>query len=89
MRPKDGGGLKVAAFPSRFLNLTSDFEFAGWGSTTRLQLEREDRQAGENKLQDIRCQTILGQFTATAMVGNAVCGSVFYALPAVVAVSGV
>lgn len=32
---------------------------------------------------------VLGQFTATAIVGNAVLGSVFYAFPAVALVSGV
>jgi hypothetical protein len=89
LRPKEGGGLKLDALPSRFLNLTNDFEFTGWGSLTHLQLGKEDRTFGEEKLQRIRCQSILGQFTASALAGNAVLGSVFYALPAVVAVSSV
>jgi hypothetical protein len=81
--------LKLDAFPSRFLNLTNDFEFAGWGSLTHLQLGKEDRSSGEVNLQSIRRQSVLGQFTASALAGNAVLGSVFYALPAVVTVSSV
>jgi hypothetical protein len=88
-RPPEGGGLKLDASPSRFLNLTNDFEFAGWGSSTHLQLGREECTIGEDKLQCIRQQSVLGQFTASALAGNAVLGSVFYALPAVVAVSSV
>lgn len=89
LRPTEGGGLKLDASPSRFLNLTNDFEFAGWGSLTHLRLGREECTIGENKLQGIRQQGVLGQFTASALAGNAVLGSVFYALPAVVAVSSV
>ena len=89
LRPKEGGGSKFDALPSRFLNLTNKFEFAGWGTLTHLRLVQEDRDSGEAKLKDIRCQSLLGQFTASALAGNAVLGSVFYALPAVVAVSSV
>lgn len=89
MRPKEGGGLKIDALPSRFLNLTNDFEFAGWGTLAHLRLGQGDRTSGEAKLQGIRCQNVLGQFTASALAGNDVLGSVFYALPAVVAVSSV
>ncbi|KAJ7652948.1 AAAP amino acid permease [Mycena rosella] len=74
---------------SRFLNLSSDFEFAGWGSFARLKLTTEDHTIGEERLQNLRRARLLGQFTGTALPGNAVLGSVFYALPAVVAVSGV
>lgn len=89
MRPKDGGGLKYTALPSRFLNLTNNFEFAGWGTRTKVQLRDEDRKAGEHALDKTRRRCVLGQFTASALAGNAVLGSVFHALPAVVAVSGV
>lgn len=89
MRPEDGRGLKHAALPSRFLNLTNDFEFAGWGTRAAVQLSEEDRMAGEHALDETRRKCVLGQFTASALAGNAVLGSVFYALPAVVAVSGV
>ncbi|KAJ6537397.1 amino acid permease-domain-containing protein [Mycena vulgaris] len=77
------------ATASRFLNLSSDFEFAGWGSFSKLKLTSEDHAVGEDRLQRIRRARLLGQFTGTALPGNAVLGSVFYALPAVVAVSGV
>ncbi|KAJ6545327.1 amino acid permease-domain-containing protein [Mycena capillaripes] len=89
-RPPHGGGLKdTLATSSRFLNLSSDFEFAGWGSFLKLKLTDEDHTVGEERLQRIRRARLLGQFTGTALPGNAVLGSVFYALPAVVAVSGV
>ncbi|KAG6860603.1 hypothetical protein C0995_009424 [Termitomyces sp. Mi166 len=89
LRPRDGGGRKLPGLPSRFLHLPNDFEFAGWGSLTRINLTEDDRKAGENRLQEIRRQNVFGQFTASALAGNAVLGSVFYALPAVVAVSSV
>lgn len=89
-RPPEGGGLKQAlAPPSRFLNLSSDFEFAGWGSFSKIKLTRQDRAIGEGRLHRIQRARLLGQFTGTALPGNAVLGSVFYALPAVVAVCGV
>ncbi|KAJ6492057.1 amino acid permease-domain-containing protein [Mycena sanguinolenta] len=90
MRPPDGGGLKnTLATPSRFLNLSGDFEFAGWGTLSKLQLSGEDHRKGEERLDRIRGAGLLGQFTGAALSGNAVLGSVFYALPAVVAVCGV
>ncbi|RDB17279.1 hypothetical protein Hypma_001728 [Hypsizygus marmoreus] len=89
LRPKEGGGIKLTALPSRFLNLTNDFEFAGWGSFMNVTLSKDDHQVGEQRLQELRRQQILGQFTASALAGNAVLGSVFYALPAVVAVSSI
>ncbi|KAF9467230.1 amino acid permease-domain-containing protein [Collybia nuda] len=89
MRPENGGGTKHTALPSRFLNLPNDFEFAGWGTQTNVQLTNEDRRAGAHALDETRSKAILGQFTASALAGNAVLGSVFYALPAVVAVSSV
>jgi hypothetical protein len=90
MRPRDGGGLKdTLATASRFLNLSSDFEFAGWGSFSKLKLTSEDHTVGEERLQRIRRARLLGQFTGTALPGTAVLGGVFYTLPAVIAVSGV
>lgn len=75
--------------PSRFVNLSSSFEFAGWGTLTRLELDASDLAYGTNVIQIARRQKTLGQFTASALAGNAVLGSVFYALPAVVVASGV
>ncbi|KAJ7342876.1 amino acid permease-domain-containing protein [Mycena albidolilacea] len=90
MRPREGGGLKnTLATSSRFLNLSSDFEFAGWGTFSKLKLTGEDHRAGDERLQHLRGAGLLGQFTGAALSGNAVLGSVFYALPAVVAVCGV
>ncbi|KZS91996.1 hypothetical protein SISNIDRAFT_474934 [Sistotremastrum niveocremeum HHB9708] len=85
-RPLQGGGLKFTNTPTRFLNLSSDWEFAGWGSTLYLELTPEEFT---NSDVDISARQVLGQYTASAVAGNAVLGSVFYALPAVVALAGV
>lgn len=50
-------------------------------------LDPEDSLAGANRVRALRDQKVLGQFTASALAGNAVLGSVFYALPAVVGVA--
>ncbi|TCD62055.1 hypothetical protein EIP91_007531 [Steccherinum ochraceum] len=89
LRPKEGGGLKQTAVPSRFLNLSNTFEFAGWGTLTRLDLATDDIHKGDGDIQEARRERSLGQFTAAALAGNAILGSVFYALPAVVVVSNV
>ncbi|CAL1697826.1 unnamed protein product [Somion occarium] len=88
-RSRDGGGVKKAAIPSRFLNLSDTFEFSGWGTLSRIELDPSDISYGEKCIQDGRRAKTLGQFTASALAGNAVLGSVFYALPAVVIASGV
>lgn len=89
MRPRNGGGMKSTAVPSRFLNLSNSFEFSGWGTMTMLELNGATVRKGEEDIQNTRRAATLGQFTASALAGNAVLGSVFYALPAVVLVSGV
>ncbi len=86
-RRKDS--VKVTTVPSRFLNLSNDFEFAGWGSVVHTKLTAEDELAGKTRVTSLREQKVLGQYTATALAGNAVLGSVFYALPAVAAVASV
>ncbi|KAG1819188.1 amino acid permease-domain-containing protein [Suillus subaureus] len=72
-----------------FLNLTNDFEFAGWGSISHLTLTPEDIDQGEVELNFFREQQVLGQFTASALAANDILGGVFYTLPSVVAVGGV
>ncbi|KAF9484090.1 hypothetical protein BDN70DRAFT_891267 [Pholiota conissans] len=90
LRPADNSGLKHAStFPSRFIHLSNAFEFAGWGSVTRLKLSTDDYAAGLVRIQEQRKEQVLGQFLASGLAGNAVLGSVFYALPAVVAVGGI
>ncbi|KAI0798140.1 amino acid permease-domain-containing protein [Abortiporus biennis] len=81
--------MKFSPVPSRFLNLTNTFEFSGWGTLTRTKFDSATISKGEEDLQNIRRRRTLGQFTASALAGNAVLGSVFYALPAVVVVSSV
>ncbi|KAK7045022.1 Aaap amino acid permease [Favolaschia claudopus] len=92
MRPQGGGGLKdtlISSTQSRFLNLSSDFEFAGWGTFSRISLTEEDHRVGAQRMHNVQSARLLGEFIGAAPSGNAVLGSVFYALPAVVAVSGV
>ncbi|KAF9531070.1 AAAP amino acid permease [Crepidotus variabilis] len=90
LRPLDNSGLKdYPALPSRFVHLTNSFEFAGWGSVARLRLSSEDLSEGDSRIQRIRKARVLGQFTASGLAGTAVLGSVFYSIPAVVAVAGV
>ena len=55
----------------------------GWGSTTSLKLGPSDQPSLVVEERN------LGKFIASAVAGNAVLGSVFYAFPAVVAVCGV
>lgn len=88
-RPKDGKGVKSSSIPSIFVNLSNIFEFAGWGTLDNLTLSPEDLDHGKAGIQAVRRARLLGQFTASAIAGNAVLGSVFYALPAVVAISSV
>jgi hypothetical protein len=83
------GKPKFTAVPSRFLNLTNDFEFAGWGSISHLTLTPQDIYQGEAELNTLREQQVLGQFTASALAANDILGGVFYTLPSVVAVAGV
>lgn len=89
-RPPDNSGLKnYTGIPSRFINLPNSFEFAGWGSIYRIKLTTADHDAGERALDKQKKEKILGQFTAAALAGNAVLGSVFYAFPAVIVVAGI
>ncbi|KAG1737589.1 amino acid permease-domain-containing protein [Suillus paluster] len=83
------GKPKFTAVPSRFLNLTNDFEFAGWGSISHLKLTPEDIGEGEAKQSFFQDQQVLGQFTASALAANDILGGIFYTLPSVIAVAGV
>lgn len=89
-RPADNSGLKnYTGIPSRFINLSNAFEFAGWGSIQHVKLTTANREASEEAINKKKQERILGQFTAAALAGNAVLGSVFYAFPAVIIVGGV
>ncbi|KAL1745989.1 BRO1-like domain-containing protein [Schizophyllum fasciatum] len=73
-RPKEGG-IKVNTVPSRFLNLSDNFEFAGWGSYSTIKLSPDEHKAGEDNVQGIQGQKILGQWVSSALAGNAVLGT--------------
>ena len=88
-RQRPRPGLKFTNVPSRFLNLSNEFEFAGWGSLTSCKLTSEDHERGAETLRSVTEQKILGQFMASGLAGNDILGGVFYTLPAVVAVASV
>ena len=88
-RTRTSGKPKFKAVPSRFLNLSDDFEFAGWGSIFRIALSRDDLSHGRNALLELRNQRVLGQFAASALAANDILGGVFYTIPNVFALSGV
>ncbi|KAF7967053.1 hypothetical protein HWV62_35981 [Athelia sp. TMB] len=88
-RQRPAPGLKSTTIPSRFLNLSNEFEFAGWGTRTTLQLSPEDHENGQETLQNIASSKILGQIMGSGLAGNDILGGVFYTIPAVSAVAGV
>lgn len=88
-RSRTSGEPKCKAVPSRFLNLSDDFEFAGWGSIFRIALSQDDLSHGHNALLDLGNQRVLGPFVASALAANDILGGVFYTIPSVFAVSGV
>src|SRR5258707_7789157 len=64
LRPPDNSGIKhYPTFPSRFIHLTNSFEFAWWGSVTRLKLSDEDYRAGKARIEASKTSKSLGQFT--------------------------
>ena len=88
-RTRTSGKHTLKAVPSRFLNLTNDFEFAGWGSIFRIALSRDDLLHGHNEFLKLQNQRVLGQFAASALAANDILGGVFYTIPSVFAISGV
>ncbi|KAJ3476620.1 hypothetical protein NLI96_g11036 [Meripilus lineatus] len=92
-RRKTGNGPKTSGEPSRYLNLSHTFDFAGWGTLTRVDLitpgDSKDAIEGSSVGTPIEAQKTLGQFTASSVAGAAVLGSIFYALPVVFVVSSV
>ncbi len=89
VRFRKHNGLKVTTTPSRFVHICDHSEFAGWGSVSYLDLTPEDISSGEAICKADTEAPIIGPWTASAVAANDVCGSVFYAFPAVVAVAGV
>lgn len=87
-RPPQGGGVKLTAVPSRFLNLSRDWEFAGWGSISHVHLSAENIRAGEEVIRRKRDKQTLGHLLASSFPGNDILGGIFYTIPAVLAVSG-
>lgn len=76
--------------PSRPAPFNS-YPFAGWGSMSMLQISSSELDEAQKAVSAavVKESSLLGQFRAAAIAGNAVTGSIFYALPSVFAVGGV
>ncbi|PWN22664.1 hypothetical protein BCV69DRAFT_93664 [Microstroma glucosiphilum] len=76
--------------PNRAGPLNS-YEFAGWGEMSMLEVTPGEMAAARRRVEDrvVKPSSLLGQFRATAIAGNAVTGSIFYALPSIFAVAGI
>lgn len=85
---KVGRSRTTAGPPSRAAPL-NDYDFAGWGSMAMLDVHDAHWAKAQQRIAARRNRTRLGQLRAMAVAGNAVTGSVFYALPSVFAVAGV
>lgn len=86
-----GALLKVGSNrgdPTRAGPLNS-YRFAGWGTMSMLEITSEHFDQARQRVAGRRPRTLLGQWKAAAIAGNAVTGSIFYALPSVFAASGV
>lgn len=81
--------MKSSTSPSRFNTLSNDFEFAGWGSVSYIELRNADISKGEEVIRRGKDTPIFGPWIASAVAANEVFGSVFYAFPPVAAVAGV
>ncbi|CAO1636732.1 unnamed protein product [Parajaminaea phylloscopi] len=67
----------------------NSYQFAGWGSMLMLEATEAQYEEAAQKVAARGPRILLDQFRAMAIAGNAVVGSIFYALPSVFAVSGV
>ncbi len=88
-RQKQASGTKTTTVPSRYLNLSHTFEFAGWGTLIRTDIAASEVSKGEADVKVSQTQKTLGQYTASSVAGAAVLGSIFYTLPVVFVVSSV
>ena len=63
------------------------WRFAGWGDLRYVELTSEDLASGDEMIEQAK-HPLMGQFVASAVAGNDVLGSPFYALPSLFAASG-
>ncbi|KAF8586227.1 hypothetical protein K439DRAFT_1631841 [Ramaria rubella] len=79
--------IKTGDIPSRHPNINDQWEFAGWGSLSYLELSNEELAQANRRISE-RPPTV-GQLRGTSLPGNSMTSSVFYAFPAVVACSSI
>ncbi|KAF8318372.1 hypothetical protein DL93DRAFT_2183436 [Clavulina sp. PMI_390] len=88
-RPIPSHGLKMPhAHSLRTPRLDADWQFAGSGSVSYLELDDHELQTAQEKYAEPRSSE-MGVFRGTAIAGVAVWGSVFYAFPAIAVTSGI
>ncbi|KAI6126789.1 amino acid permease-domain-containing protein [Pisolithus sp. B1] len=73
----------LTAVPSQFLNLTNDFEFAGWGTISKVILTPDDLSHGKDTWCNYHSQQVLGRFEASALAANDILGGVVFAISGV------
>lgn len=77
---------------SLFPEVLHEFDFAGWGSFSYLEVSAEDITSStevESRATRSRGDGVLNTWTATGVAGAAVAGSPFYVFPALVGVAGI
>ncbi|KAG9006649.1 hypothetical protein FRB90_009798 [Tulasnella sp. 427] len=79
--------LKIPNIPTRFPNLDNLWEFAGWGSTSYVELTPQDLELASRRLAEK--PILLDALRASSIAGNGMYGSVFYAFPAVAVAAGI
>ncbi|CAO1615285.1 unnamed protein product [Sympodiomycopsis kandeliae] len=88
-----GALLKIgrsSSGPNKSQPLNS-YPFAGWGSMSMLEVTSTEMEEAKKAVDPtvVNSSAPLGQFLAAGIAGNAVTGSIFYALPSVIAAGGV
>ncbi|KIJ54334.1 hypothetical protein M422DRAFT_58383 [Sphaerobolus stellatus SS14] len=86
-RTRHPDGLKTVNIPTRFAGIGREWEFAGWGSLTYLELSSEELTTAERCMKE-KPHTV-GTLRGSSLPGNSVTASVFYAFPAVIAVASI
>ncbi|GAA5814005.1 hypothetical protein MFLAVUS_007495 [Mucor flavus] len=77
--------LKWSNVPSRYINLSNSWEFAGWGSTYYMELESSDI---DQYAEELEKRSLIGKWRATSIAGNDLIASVLYSIGPCVVQSG-
>ncbi|KAI8343476.1 amino acid permease-domain-containing protein [Chlamydoabsidia padenii] len=70
--------LKYSSCPSRYPNLSNDWEFAGWGNIYYVELQDKQKEYKESRTKHLA--SLLGPLRATSISGNDLVASVLYSV---------